>query len=53
MSRVVHQLHHAALAQAGADLTDGQLLENFVSRRDRAALEALVRATVSRATLVK
>jgi RNA polymerase sigma factor (sigma-70 family) len=43
MSRAVHQLRQAALAQAGADLTDGQLLENFVSRGDRAALEALVR----------
>jgi hypothetical protein len=43
MSRVVHQLRHAALAQAGADLSDGQLLENFVRCRDRAALEALVR----------
>ena len=43
MSRVVHQLRQTALAQAGADLSDGQLLENFVSRSDRAALEALVR----------
>jgi RNA polymerase sigma factor (sigma-70 family) len=42
MSRIIHQLRQAALAQAGVNLTDGQLLESFVSRKDREALEALV-----------
>jgi RNA polymerase sigma factor (sigma-70 family) len=42
MSRVIDQLRKAALAQAGAELTDGQLLEKFVSGKDPEALEALV-----------
>src|SRR5262249_13187212 len=33
----------AALLRHGADMTDGQLLERFLSRRDEAAFEALVR----------
>ncbi len=42
MSRVIQHLRQAALAQAGAELTDGQLLENFISRQDHEALAALV-----------
>lgn len=43
LSRVVQQLRRATLHQDGAGLTDGQLLESFLSRRDEAAMEALVR----------
>jgi RNA polymerase sigma factor (sigma-70 family) len=42
MSEVIQRLRSALLPE-GADLTDGQLLECFVSRREPAALEALVR----------
>ena len=42
MSEVVQYLRSTLLPE-GADLTDGQLLECFVSRREPAALEALVR----------
>jgi RNA polymerase sigma factor (sigma-70 family) len=42
MSRVIQHLRMAALAQAGAELTDGQLLETFISRKDHEALAALV-----------
>jgi RNA polymerase sigma factor (sigma-70 family) len=41
MSEVVRYLRSTLLPE-GPDLTDGQLLERFVSRRDPAALEALV-----------
>src|SRR5262249_38225787 len=40
---VVHHLRRAALLRDGAGLTDGELLEAFVSRRDGASFEALVR----------
>jgi RNA polymerase sigma factor (sigma-70 family) len=43
MGKVVQHLHSAALLGESAELTDGQLLEYFVSRREAAALEALVR----------
>jgi RNA polymerase sigma factor (sigma-70 family) len=43
MKRVIGQLRRAAVVRAGSDLTDGQLLECFVSRRDEAAFEALLR----------
>jgi DNA-directed RNA polymerase specialized sigma24 family protein len=43
MSEVRFHLLRALHRPDGADLTDGQLLEAFVRRRDRAALEALVR----------
>src|SRR6516225_4300002 len=43
MSEVIHRLRRAVLLRDGAGLTDGQLLEDFVSRRDNAALAALVR----------
>jgi RNA polymerase sigma factor (sigma-70 family) len=42
-NNVIQHLRSALLQQDGADLTDGQLLECFVSRREPAALEALVR----------
>ena len=42
MSRIIHHIRKAALAQDEAEATDAQLLESFVSRREEAALEALV-----------
>src|SRR6516162_2921845 len=41
--RVIHQLRQAALGQDRTDLTDGELLEQYVSRRNEAAFEWLVR----------
>jgi hypothetical protein len=43
MSKVIQHLRSAWLLPPGADLTDGHLLERFVSRREAAALESLVR----------
>jgi RNA polymerase sigma factor (sigma-70 family) len=43
MSEVIQHARRAALQCDGAGVTDGQLLEDFVSRRDEAALAALVR----------
>ncbi len=43
MSKVIQHRRTAGLLPEGADLTDGQLLERFVSRREAAALESLVR----------
>src|SRR5262245_1665161 len=43
MGNVIEHLRRAVRAGGEADLTDGQLLECFVSRRDQAALTALVR----------
>src|SRR5713101_7305266 len=43
MSGVIQHLRRAMLLRDGAGLTDGQLLEDFISRRDEAALAALVR----------
>src|SRR5262249_20126127 len=43
INEVIQHLRGAALLREGADLTDGQLLECFVSRREGAALEVLVR----------
>jgi RNA polymerase sigma factor (sigma-70 family) len=43
LNTVLHQLHHLAGGPAAAALTDGQLLGRFVSRRDGAAFELLVR----------
>ena len=40
---VVRHLRRAVLGREAARLTDGRLLEDFVSRRDPAAFEALVR----------
>ncbi len=42
-SEVIRHLRRAVLLRDGAGLTDGQLLEDYISRRDQAALEALVR----------
>ena len=43
MSKVIQHLRSALLMREGADTTDAQLLDCFVSRREPAALEALVR----------
>jgi RNA polymerase sigma factor (sigma-70 family) len=43
MSEVVQHLRRAALPPAVSALSDGELLERFVSRRDEAALGVLVR----------
>jgi RNA polymerase sigma factor (sigma-70 family) len=42
MSEVILHLRRAVLLRDGAGLTDGQLLEDYISRRDQAALAALV-----------
>jgi RNA polymerase sigma factor (sigma-70 family) len=42
-SEVLQSLRTAVLLRGGAGLTDGQLLDGFVSRREEAALAALVR----------
>jgi RNA polymerase sigma factor (sigma-70 family) len=42
MNRAIDDLRKAVLAQDVVETTDGQLLERFVSRREGAALEALV-----------
>jgi RNA polymerase sigma factor (sigma-70 family) len=43
ISTVIQHLRRAVLPREGVGPTDGELLENFVSRRDEAALAALVR----------
>jgi RNA polymerase sigma factor (sigma-70 family) len=43
LNQVIQHLHRAALLRDVARMTDGQLLECFLNRRDEAALEALVR----------
>lgn len=43
VSDVIQHLRRTVLLQDGAGLTDGQLLEGYLSRRDEAALAALVR----------
>src|SRR5438309_5226796 len=43
MSEVISYLRRTVLLRAGAGPTDGQLLEDYLSRREEAALEALVR----------
>jgi RNA polymerase sigma factor (sigma-70 family) len=43
MSGVLQHLRRAVLLRDGAGLTDGQLLEDYIRRRDEAALAALVR----------
>src|SRR5262249_47707762 len=42
LSVVLQHLRRAMLLKDGAGLTDGQLLEDYISRRDEAALAALV-----------
>jgi hypothetical protein len=43
ISEVIQHLRRTGLLWDGAGLTDGQLLEDYLSRRDEAALAALVR----------
>src|SRR5215471_4443407 len=43
MAELIHQLRRTVLLRDGAGLTDGQLLEEYISRHDEAALAALVR----------
>src|SRR5262245_20349544 len=43
LTAVLARLRQAALRHGGAGLTDSELLERFVARRDEAAFEALVR----------
>jgi RNA polymerase sigma factor (sigma-70 family) len=43
MSGVIQHLRRAVLLRDGAGLTDGQLLEDYISRRDEAAFAVLVR----------
>ena len=43
MSEVIRHLRRVVLPRAGAGLTDAQLLADYLSRRDEAALAALVR----------
>src|SRR5688572_11806089 len=43
IGEVVRCLRRAALLPHGSGLTDGQLLERFLARREEAAFEALVR----------
>jgi RNA polymerase sigma factor (sigma-70 family) len=43
LNGVIQHLRRAMLLRDGAGLTDGQLLEDYTSRRDEAALAALVR----------
>src|ERR1700736_2512144 len=42
MSEVIQHLRKAALLRNSAGMTDGQLLEGYIRRRDGAALAALV-----------
>src|SRR5262245_36827491 len=43
LSGIIRHLRRAALLQDGGGMTDGQLLECFLTRRDEAAFEALLR----------
>jgi RNA polymerase sigma-70 factor (ECF subfamily) len=43
LSSVVQHLRRVAFLQDGGDLTDGQLLECFIARRDETAFEVLVK----------
>ena len=43
LSEVLQHLRRTVLLQEGAGLSDGQLLEDYISRRDEAALAVLVR----------
>ncbi|MCI0380543.1 MAG: sigma-70 family RNA polymerase sigma factor [Gemmataceae bacterium] len=42
-SEIIQHVYRAVLVRAGTALTDSQLLEGFVNRRDSAAIAALVR----------
>jgi hypothetical protein len=43
INQVLQHLHAAGLLHDAGKRTDGQLLDSFVSRREEAALEALMR----------
>ncbi len=43
MNEIIQHLRRTVLLRDGAGLTDGQLLEDYLSRRDETALAALVR----------
>ena len=43
LGTVLHNLRRSALVHEEAGLTDGELLECFITRRDEAAFEALLR----------
>src|SRR5262245_21496171 len=43
MTEMIQHVRRAVLLSDGAGLTDGQLLESFIGRREEAALAALVR----------
>ncbi len=43
MSQAVQQLRRAVLWRDGAGLSDAQLLEHFIERRDEAAFEEMPR----------
>src|SRR6185295_9481540 len=43
LNDVIQHLRRIVLSRDGGGLTDGQLLDEFISRRDEAALTALVR----------
>src|SRR6202008_5043586 len=43
INAVIEHLSRTVLLRDGAGLTDGELLERFISRRDEAAVAALVR----------
>jgi RNA polymerase sigma factor (sigma-70 family) len=43
LNPVIDHLRRVVLLRDGAGLTDGQLLESFINRKDEAAFEALVR----------
>src|ERR1035438_8581336 len=43
MSMAIHQTKKVILAQAAQEMTDGQLLERYVNKKDKEALEAIVR----------
>jgi RNA polymerase sigma factor (sigma-70 family) len=47
MAELIQQLRRTVHLQDGAGLTDGQLLEAYISRRDEAALAALVQRHAS------
>src|SRR5262245_6995250 len=42
LNRVIHTVRNAALDHEGAALSDGQLLENYLQRREESAFAALV-----------
>lgn len=50
MSEAIQQLRSVALLCDGAEPTDGQLLEAFLSRRDAVALTAIVSRHAPRAS---